>query len=80
VRPARKHARLGGDLELASGALCDAAGRAAERFDHAAAEALLDEAITLHPTGPGSVSSVTADERRLRRRPLPDGSGGLARP
>ena len=45
-----EHARLGGDLELSATALCDAAGRAAERFDHAAAEALLDQAITLHPT------------------------------
>ena len=43
-----RHARLGGDLELASDALCEAAGRAAERFDHAAAEALLDDAAALH--------------------------------
>jgi DNA-binding SARP family transcriptional activator len=45
------HARLGGDVALASAALCDAAGRAAERFDHAAAEALLDDAVRLdrHP-------------------------------
>ncbi len=43
------HARLGGDLVLASRALADAAARAAERFDHAAAEALLDDALSLHP-------------------------------
>jgi len=47
------HARLGGDLALASRALADAAARAAERFDHAAAEALLDDALSLHPE-PGS--------------------------
>jgi len=43
------HARLGGDVVLAGAALCDAAGRAAERFDHAAAEALLDDAVRLDP-------------------------------
>jgi DNA-binding SARP family transcriptional activator/tetratricopeptide (TPR) repeat protein len=44
-----EHARLGGDLELAAGALRDAAARAAERFDHGAAESLLDDALSLHP-------------------------------
>ena len=43
-----EHARLGGDLELAAGALRDAAARAAERFDHGAAESLLDDALSLH--------------------------------
>jgi DNA-binding SARP family transcriptional activator len=43
------HARLGGDLELAARSLRTAAERAAERFDHAAAEALLDDALALHP-------------------------------
>jgi DNA-binding SARP family transcriptional activator/Tfp pilus assembly protein PilF len=47
-----RHARLGGDLELAARALRDAAARAAERFDHAAAEALLDDALSLHPDDP----------------------------
>jgi DNA-binding SARP family transcriptional activator len=42
-----RHARLGGDLELAARALRDASARAAERFDHAAAEALLDDALSL---------------------------------
>jgi DNA-binding SARP family transcriptional activator len=43
------HARLGGDLVLASRSLRDAAAGAAERFDHSAAEALLDDALRLHP-------------------------------
>jgi len=43
------HARLGGDLQLAARSLRTAAERAAERFDHAAAEALLDDALQLHP-------------------------------
>ena len=43
------HARLGGDLMLAARSLRTAAERAAERFDHAAAEALLDDALTLYP-------------------------------
>jgi tetratricopeptide (TPR) repeat protein len=43
------HARLGGDLVLASRSLRDAAARAAERIDHSAAEALLDDALRLHP-------------------------------
>jgi tetratricopeptide (TPR) repeat protein len=53
ARPARDpllvahHARLGGDRELAAAALTEAAGRAQARYDHAAAERLLGEAITL---------------------------------
>jgi hypothetical protein len=43
------HARLGGDLVLAARSLRTAAERAAERFDHAAAEALLDDALALYP-------------------------------
>jgi hypothetical protein len=43
------HARLGGDQILAARSLRTAAERAAERFDHAAAEALLDDALALHP-------------------------------
>lgn len=43
-----QHARLGGDLELAAAALRDAAAQAAERFEHAAAEELLDDALSLH--------------------------------
>ena len=41
------HARLGGDLALASRALRDASARAAERHDYAAAETLLDDALRL---------------------------------
>ena len=44
-----EHARLGGDLELAAVSLRAASGRAAERFDHASAERLLDEALALQP-------------------------------
>ena len=43
------HARLGGDLVLAARALRDASAQAAERFDHAAAESLLDDALRLFP-------------------------------
>ena len=43
------HARLGGDLVLAARALRDASAQAAERFDHAAAEGLLDDALRLCP-------------------------------
>jgi len=43
------HARLGGDLALASRALREASARTAERFDYTAAEALLDDAMRLHP-------------------------------
>ena len=43
------HARLGGDLALAARSLRTAAERVAERFDHAAAEALLDDALALYP-------------------------------
>ncbi len=57
-----RHARLGGDLELAAAALRDASARAAERFDHAAAEALLDDALeACTPTRrPGSRGPASA--------------------
>jgi DNA-binding SARP family transcriptional activator/tetratricopeptide (TPR) repeat protein len=42
-----EHARLGGDLLLAAHALHTAALRAAERFDHATAEELLDQSLRL---------------------------------
>lgn len=45
-----QHARLGGDLERAARALRDAADRASERFEDAAAHALLDDALSLYPT------------------------------
>jgi DNA-binding SARP family transcriptional activator/tetratricopeptide (TPR) repeat protein len=42
-----RHARLGGDPEVAAGALLAAAARSADRFEVAAAEKLLDEALQL---------------------------------
>jgi DNA-binding SARP family transcriptional activator len=62
------HARLGGDLTLASRALRDAATRAAERFDHAAAEALLDDALRLHPDPAGWLARARVRTRRGRYR------------
>jgi DNA-binding SARP family transcriptional activator len=58
------HARLGGDVELASRALREAAGRAAERFDHAAAEALLDDALSLQPDADGWLARARVRTRR----------------
>jgi DNA-binding SARP family transcriptional activator len=60
------HARLGGDLALASRALRDASAQAAERFDHAAAEALLDDALRLYPDPDGWLARARV--RTLRRR------------
>jgi DNA-binding SARP family transcriptional activator len=60
------HARLGGDLELAARSLRTAAERAAERFDHAAAEALLDDALQLHPEPEGWLERARV--RTYRRR------------
>ena len=60
------HARLGGDLELASRALREASALAAERFDHAAAEALLDDALSLHSDAEGWLARARV--RTLRRR------------
>ena len=58
------HARLGGDVELASTALCEASGRAAERFDHATAEALLDDALSLHPSPQAWLARARVRTRR----------------
>ena len=60
------HARLGGDLTLAARSLRTAAERAAERFDHAAAEALLDDALQLHPDPEGWLERARV--RTYRRR------------
>jgi DNA-binding SARP family transcriptional activator/tetratricopeptide (TPR) repeat protein len=60
------HARLGGDLELASRSLRTAAERVAERFDHAAAEALLDDALRLHPDPEGWLERARVRTRRRR--------------
>ena len=43
-----EHARLGGDVILAARSLRAAATRASQRFDHATAEGLLDDAVQLH--------------------------------
>jgi tetratricopeptide (TPR) repeat protein len=60
------HARLGGDLVLAARSLRNAAGRAAERFDHAAAEALLDDALLLHQDPDGWLERARVRTRRMR--------------
>jgi len=60
------HARLGGDLALAARSLRTAAERAAERFDHAAAEALLDDALRLHPDAEGWLERARVRTRRRR--------------
>jgi len=60
------HARLGGDLALAARALRDASAQAAERFDHAAAETLLDDALRLSPDPDGWLARARV--RTLRRR------------
>jgi DNA-binding SARP family transcriptional activator len=80
-----RHARLGGDLELAARALHDAAARAAERFDHAAAEALLDDALSLHPDSRAWLARARVRTRRGRyeealgdvERALPAGAAAL---
>jgi DNA-binding SARP family transcriptional activator len=43
-----EHARLGGDVVLAALSLRAAAARSGQRFDHATAERLLDDALQLH--------------------------------
>jgi len=60
------HARLGGDLALASRALREASARAAERFDYAAAEALLDDAMRLDASPDGWLARARV--RTLRGR------------
>lgn len=48
-----EQARLGGDLVLAARSLRTGAARAAQRFDHATAERLLDEALRLEADADG---------------------------
>ena len=60
------HAQLGGDLELAARSLRAAAVRAADRFDHATAEDLLDDAIRLHPDAEGWLDRARVRTRRGR--------------
>ena len=61
-----QHARLGGDLELAATALRGAAVQAAERFDHAAAEGLLDDALSLHADPESWLARARVRTRRGR--------------
>jgi DNA-binding SARP family transcriptional activator len=61
-----QHARLGGDLELAATALRAAAAQAAERFDHAAAETLLDDALSLHEDPESWLARARVRTRRGR--------------
>ncbi len=80
-----QHARLGGDLELAATALREASARAAERFDHAAAEALLDDALSLHAEPETWLARARVRTRRGRydaalrdvERAAPAGPAGL---
>jgi DNA-binding SARP family transcriptional activator len=60
------HARLGGDLMLAAQALRAAAARAAERFDHAAAEELLDDSLRLHEEPDGWLARARVRTRRMK--------------
>ncbi len=63
-----EHARLGGDRVLASVSLRAAAARAAERFDHATAEELLDESFTLVPDDHTRLERARVRIRRGRYR------------
>ena len=80
------HARLGGDLVLAARALRDASAHAAERFDHAAAEALLDDALRLSPGPEGWLARARVRTLRMRyaealedvERALEAGAAGAA--
>lgn len=58
-----EHARLGGDLAQAARSLRLAAHRASERFDHATAEALLDQSLALH-----SDDGALLERARVRTR------------
>jgi DNA-binding SARP family transcriptional activator/tetratricopeptide (TPR) repeat protein len=80
-----RHARLGGDLVLAATALREASARAAERFDHPAAEALLDDALSLHADPETWLARARVRTRRGRydaalrdvERAAPAGPAGL---
>lgn len=60
------HARRGGDTALAAAALRRAAARAAERFDHATAEDLLDQSLSLHADDHTRVARARVRTRRRR--------------
>ena len=61
------HARLGGDDSLAAAALTEAATQAADRFERAAAEALLDQGLDLDDT---VAARLTRGRLRLARLDL----------
>lgn len=63
-----EHARLGGDRALAAQWLRTAAGRAAERFDHATAEDLLDQSLALAPDDDVLLARARVRIRRGRHR------------
>jgi len=63
-----QHARLGGDHTLAATWLRIAAARAAERFDHATAEDLLDESLALAPDHDTVIARAQVRIRRGRYR------------
>lgn len=63
-----EHARLGGDRTLAAHWLRTAAGRAAERFDHATAEELLDQSLALAPDDTVLLARARVRIRRRRYR------------
>lgn len=64
-----EHARLGGNLGLAAAALRRAAVRAAERFDHATAEDLLDQSLHLADDDDTRLARARV---RIRRGHYPD--------
>lgn len=66
------HAQLGGDRALAATWLRIAAARAAERFDHATAEDLLDESLALVPDHDTLVARAQVRIRRGRYRDAED--------
>lgn len=67
-----EHARIGGDRMLAADSLRLAAARAAERFDHATAEDLLDESLALASDHDTLVARAQVRIRRGRYRAAED--------
>lgn len=67
-----EHARLGGDRPLAASSLRTAAARAAERFDHATAEDLLDQSLALVHDHATLVARAQVRIRRGRYREAED--------
>lgn len=63
-----EHARLGGERDLAARWLRIAADRAAERFDHATAEELLDQSLAQAPDDAALLARARVRIRRRRYR------------